>query len=70
MAKKPFGIAPYLRFSRREWAELRADEPIRHSLATHGLDTMRRRHTCAHRVVDLLSIVAHVRGTAEEALSA
>ena len=28
MAKKPFGIAPYLSFTRREWARLRADEPM------------------------------------------
>jgi type I pantothenate kinase len=27
-SKKPFGLKPYLSFSRREWAELRADEPM------------------------------------------
>lgn len=33
MAKKPFGLAPYLHFTRREWAGLRADEPMTLSAA-------------------------------------
>jgi type I pantothenate kinase len=28
MAKKPFGVAPYLAFTRAEWSRLRADEPM------------------------------------------
>src|SRR5687767_5740053 len=28
MAKKPFGIAPYLHFTRADWSKLRADEPM------------------------------------------
>jgi spore maturation protein CgeB len=32
------------------------DEPLRRSLIRHGLETIRSRHTCAHRVDDLLGI--------------
>lgn len=36
--------------------DLRADRGYAESLARHGLQTLRRRHTCAHRVQELLSI--------------
>jgi spore maturation protein CgeB len=36
---------------------VQADPGLRRSLAQHGLETIRRRHTCAHRVDELLNIV-------------
>ena len=36
---------------------LQADGALRQSLAAHGLDTIRTRHTCAHRVDQLLGIL-------------
>lgn len=39
---------------------LRADPALRASLAAHGLQTIRARHTCAHRVDELLAIVAQL----------
>ena len=38
--------------------DLRADRAYAHSLSSHGLQTIRARHTCAHRVRELLSICA------------
>jgi len=35
---------------------LRADSAYADSLARHGLQTIQARHTCAHRVRELLSI--------------
>jgi spore maturation protein CgeB len=50
---------------------LRADADLRQSLAAHGLATIRARHTCAHRVDQLLDIVSAVRqGEPTEVLSA
>jgi spore maturation protein CgeB len=47
----------------RDGAEMRAqlksvlaDEGLARSVAAHGLDTIRQRHTCAHRVDELLGI--------------
>ena len=37
-----------------------ADAGLRQSLVAHGLETIRARHTCAHRVDELLGIVAHL----------
>jgi spore maturation protein CgeB len=51
-------------------AALRADEGLRRHLAGHGLATIRRRHTCAHRVDELLEIVGQVRNQSHEALPA
>ena len=39
-------------------AAIRDDADLRASLVTHGLDTIRSRHSCAHRVDELLGIVA------------
>ena len=36
---------------------------MRRKLAAHGLQTIRARHTCGHRVDELLAIDAEVRGT-------
>jgi spore maturation protein CgeB len=49
---------------------LACDADLRHALADRGVDTIRRRHTCAHRVDELLQIVQHVRsGTTDEAVA-
>ena len=50
-------------------AQLRAvdqDEGLRAELVRNGLETIRVRHTCAHRVDELLSIVGGLRGDQEE----
>jgi spore maturation protein CgeB len=38
-----------------------ADRSLAHSLVTHGLKTILSRHTCAHRVDQLLKIVEQVK---------
>ena len=43
-----------------------ADDELASSLAVRGRETIERRHTCAHRVHELLGIVQTVRGTATE----
>ncbi len=42
-------------------AALRADPALRANLAAHGLATIHARHTCAHRVAELLGIIEHLR---------
>jgi spore maturation protein CgeB len=42
---------------------LRDDPDLRASLAHHGLETIRARHTCAHRVDELLGIVTSLRSS-------
>jgi spore maturation protein CgeB len=39
------------------------DRDLRQELAANGLATIAARHTCAHRVEELLSIVARLKGT-------
>jgi spore maturation protein CgeB len=47
------------------------DEPeLRRSLAEHGLETIRARHSCAHRADELLSIVREIEGADEMRLTA
>ena len=41
----------------RHLAALRADPALRATLAAHGLATIQARHTCAHRVDELLAIL-------------
>jgi spore maturation protein CgeB len=41
------------------------DPHLRQELAENGLATIRARHTCAHRVKELLSIVSHLKGARE-----
>ena len=38
--------------------EKRDDPALRDSLVAHGLETIRARHTCAHRARELMSIAA------------
>jgi spore maturation protein CgeB len=42
---------------RRQLAEIARDPALRADLARHGLETIRARHTCAHRADELLRIV-------------
>ena len=42
------------------------DESLARSLTEHGLSTIRARHTCAHRVDELLAIVARLAPTSAE----
>jgi len=56
---------------RRHLVALREDAHLRRHLREHGLATIHRRHTCAHRVDELLDIVRQVRdGVSPEVLSA
>jgi spore maturation protein CgeB len=45
---------------------LAADPALRRSLAEHGLATIRARHSCAHRVDELLAIVASLQAPATQ----
>lgn len=46
--------------------DLANDPAMRAQLAANGLDTIRRRHTCAHRASELLAMVGHVAPAARE----
>jgi spore maturation protein CgeB len=41
--------------------DLKNDPALRESLAGHGLETILERHTCAHRVDELMTIVERIR---------
>jgi spore maturation protein CgeB len=50
---------------------LSADDGLHRCVVEHGLATIRRRHTCAHRVDELIAILEQVRGPAtQEVVSA
>jgi spore maturation protein CgeB len=49
---------------------LNSDPRLRQSLAAHGLETIRARHTCAHRVDELLAVVGELTAQRSEAVSA
>ena len=51
----------------RHLAALRDDPALRAELAAHGLATIRARHSCAHRVDELMRIVARLRPSGEKA---
>nr|WP_268894140.1 glycosyltransferase [Pseudoroseomonas coralli] len=53
----------------RHMGALRDDAALRESLVASGLETIRARHSCAHRAEELLGIVANLRAghTAETA---
>lgn len=44
--------------------DLAADADLRRSLVAHGLETIRARHTCAHRVDELLAVARRLDGAA------
>ena len=48
----------------RAMREVRDDAALRASLVAHGLETIRARHSCAHRVDQLLEIVAGLKSSA------
>jgi spore maturation protein CgeB len=50
--------------------DLLEDEAMAHELAGHGLQTLLARHTCAHRVDELLAIHAELEGLRAEAVQA
>jgi spore maturation protein CgeB len=45
----------------RHLLTLQEEPDLRVSLVRHGLETIRARHTCAHRAIELLKIVEHIR---------
>jgi spore maturation protein CgeB len=47
---------------RRRLREVLSDRALASALVAHGLHTIRSRHTCAHRVDELLAIVADLGG--------
>ena len=47
----------------RHLRSLRCDPALRASLTASGLETIRARHTCAHRVDELMAVVARLRPT-------
>ncbi|HEX2944209.1 MAG TPA: glycosyltransferase [Rhodopila sp.] len=50
-------VAPTPGAMRTQLGRLHRDPALRHTLARHGLETIQRRHTCAHRVDELLGII-------------
>ncbi|WP_298953099.1 glycosyltransferase [uncultured Methylobacterium sp.] len=54
----------------RHLAALRDDPALRRSLAARGLATIRARHTCRHRVDELLALVAALRDPAPQEVPA
>lgn len=58
--------APTPAAMRAQMNRLRADPDLRRTLAQCGLETIRNRHTCAHRVNELLGIVAELRHDPQE----
>ncbi|PWC57718.1 glycosyltransferase [Azospirillum sp. TSH7] len=59
----------FARYGEELAAHLRAidrDEGLRAELIRNGLETIRARHTCAHRVDELLTIVGSLRGNEKE----
>jgi spore maturation protein CgeB len=53
----------------RHLRALLTDEALAASLARHGLETIRSRHSCAHRVDELLAILASLRADAHRRVS-
>ena len=51
----------------RQLRRLSADPALRHSLVRNGLETVRARHSCAHRAGELLRIVDRLRGRTQAA---
>jgi spore maturation protein CgeB len=60
-AGEDYLVADTPRRMRDHLAALRSDADLRASLSAHGLATIAARHTCAHRVDELLAIVHQLR---------
>lgn len=55
-------VANSSREMRQHLRDILNDDDYANSLAEHGLATLRERHTCVHRVDELLEIVAELQG--------
>ena len=53
----------------RHLRALAADEPLRRALARNGAATIARRHSCAHRVDELLNIANTIRRLPEKGVA-
>lgn len=62
---RDFLVARDGREMERHLNDLMNDASLREELARHGMDTVRRRHTCANRVDELLSICEEMNGDRE-----
>ena len=49
---------------------VRDDADLRASLVAHGLETIRTRHTCAHRVDELMGVLKTLDGLPPETTAA
>jgi len=49
----------------RVLTQLKGDPELRKSMVQNGLETIRKRHTCAHRAAELMNIYATLRTPAE-----
>jgi spore maturation protein CgeB len=63
-AGRDYLLAPTPAAMRTRMALLCADPDLRHALAESGLETIRNRHSCTHRVHELLAVVARLKGEA------
>ena len=63
---KDFLIARTGEEMKRHLSDLLQDEEKRKEIATHGRQTILARHTCAHRVDELLNIYAELEGTQQQ----
>ncbi|MFC7538023.1 glycosyltransferase [Sphingomonas sp. GCM10030256] len=64
---KDYLVAPDGPAMTRHLRALAGDPDLRRSLTDHGLATIRARHTCAHRVDELLAIVGGLRASPNNA---
>jgi spore maturation protein CgeB len=67
---KDYLVAPDEATMERHLAALRDDPDLRRSLARSGLETIRARHTCAHRARELIDILHGLRASAPMEASA
>lgn len=63
---KDFLIAHTGEEMKRHLSDLLQDEEKRKEIATHGRQTILARHTCTHRVDELLNIYAELEGTQQQ----
>jgi spore maturation protein CgeB len=54
----------------RRIRDLLKDQSMADELATHGFETIRARHTCAHRVDELLAIYSGLEQSKESTVNA
>jgi spore maturation protein CgeB len=66
---RDFLVAENGRAMRRHLRDVLHDDGLARELAAEGRRTILARHTCAHRVTELLDIVAELTGAAERAIA-